>query len=59
MHYDKLITSFNVLELLVIVKYDVLKKMEEEGERKSMAGLLEPFLTELVLDNTYLYKKYF
>jgi hypothetical protein len=33
MHQDQLITSFNVLELLVMIKCDLLKEMEGEGKK--------------------------
>jgi len=58
MNQDQLITSFNVLELLVMIKYDLLGKMEEEGN-KSMSVLMETLLTELILDNSYLHNRYF
>ena len=58
MRQDKLITSFNVLQLLAMLKCDVLNVMESEG-KKNMSVLMDPFLTELVLDNGYLHNKYF
>ena len=58
MAQDRLITSFNLLELLVIMKCEVLKGIQAGGN-KSLSDILEPYLNELVLDNSYLNRLYF
>jgi hypothetical protein len=55
---EKLINYFNVLEVLVILKCDVFGAVLSDPKKK-LSQVLEEMLSELVLDNAFLNRKYF
>lgn len=47
-----------MLELLIILKYDLLEA-QISGKKKTLASIIEPYLSELALDNSYLFRRHF
>lgn len=58
MQTDRLITNFNVLELMVMMKCEVFGQKDDK-DKPNISSLVENLMTELVLDNTYLHNKHF
>lgn len=51
---DSLITSHNILQLIVVLKYKILV-----SEPKRLISSIEHYAGELICDNKYLYSKFF
>lgn len=55
---EQLISPFNLMELIVVLKYEILQDLQTKPETQVM-GWVDPILNELALDNSFLANRYF
>ncbi len=55
---DHLVSAYNLLELLIILRFEVFGP-KSPNNKKTLAQIVEPYLNELALDNSYFARRYF